>query len=49
MNSSSVRPTLCCPVVTREDELGGSVVDDEVVDPKLAMTREPIVGLESVT
>ena len=49
MNSSSVRPTLCCPVVTREDEPGGSVVDDEVVDPKLAMTREPIVGLESVT
>ena len=49
MNTSSVSPTFCCPVVTRKDELDGNEIDDEVVDPKLAMMKEPIVGLESVT
>ena len=49
MNTSSVSPTFCCPVVTRKDELDGNEIDDAVVDPKLAMMKEPIVGLESVT
>ena len=49
MNTSSVSPTFCYPVVTRKDKLDGNEIDDEVVDPKLAMMKEPIVGLESVT
>ena len=35
--------------MAREDERNGGMENDEVVDPKLAMMKKPIVGLESVT
>ena len=49
-SSCSVSPTCCCPLVTRMDErpgIGG--IDEEDVDPKLALVKEPIVGFESTT
>lgn len=47
-SSCSVGPTCCCPSVTRMDECPGiGGIDEEEDDPKLALVKEPIVGMES--
>ena len=52
MNTHSVSPNCyCCPLVTRIDEPveGGAFDEQEFVDPKLALMRKPIVGMETIT
>lgn len=50
MNSNSASPTLCYPLVPRTDEhREGSVIEEEVVDPTLAMMRNPILGTDTIT
>ena len=47
---SSVSPIHCCPVMMRHDkQLADTEIDEEVADPKLAMMKDPIVGIENVT
>ena len=46
---SSVSPTLCYPVVTRMGEPGKEDVVEEEVDLKLAMMKDPIVGMDTIT
>ena len=45
----SVSPTICCPLVTRMGEPDKEDVVEEEVDLKLAVMKDPIVGMDTIT